>query len=206
MSDAIAIAEPPMVDRMCIVSREVRPEEKLVRFVLSPDGQVVPDLKRKLPGRGVWVTAKRAQIAEALKRNLFSRGFGEKIVARDDLADMVGKLLRAEAVASLSLARKAGEAITGFMKVEAALGKGPVRHLLHAPDAGSDGVKKLNRLAQPDTLVSQVLTADELNLAFGLTNVIHAAVAQGGLAEKLNVQLERLRRYDEAQAKDEMND
>ncbi len=198
MSEAIAIVEPPMVDRMCIVSREVRPEEDLVRFVLSPDGEVVPDLKRKLPGRGVWVTAKRAQIADAAKRNLFARGFGEKAVARDDLSDMVGKLLRAEAVATLSLARKAGEALTGFMKVEAALGKGPVRHLLHAPDAGADGVKKLDRLARPETLVSQALTADELNLAFGLTNVIHAAVAEGGLAEKLNVQLTRLRRYDEA--------
>ncbi len=187
-----------MVERMCIVSREVRPEEELVRFVLSPEGEVVADLKRKLPGRGVWVTASRKAVAEAQKRNLFSRGFGAQAKASPEMADMVFTLLRAEAVATLSLARKAGEALTGFMKVETALGKGPVRHLIHAPDAGADGVKKLDRLAQPETLISQVFSADELNLAFGQANVIHAAIAQGGLAEKLNVQLQRLKRYDEA--------
>lgn len=187
-----------MVERMCIVSREVRAEEELVRFVLSPDGDVIPDLKRKLPGRGVWVTAKRAMVAEAQKRNMFARGFGGQAKAPADLAEMVFKLLRLEAVATLSMARKAGEALTGFVKVETALGKGPVRHLIHAPDAGADGVKKLDRLAQPETLISQAFSADELNLAFGQTNVIHAAIAQGGLAEKLNVQLQRLKRYDEA--------
>jgi uncharacterized protein len=187
-----------MVERMCIVSREVRPEEELVRFVLSPDGDVVPDLRRKLPGRGVWVTVKRAAVAEALKRNMFARGFGVPAKAPADLAELVSKLLRAEAVASLSMARKAGEAVTGFVKVETALCKGPVRHLIHAPNAGVDGVKKLNKLVQPETLISQAFSADELNLAFGQTNVIHAAIAEGGLAEKLNVQLQRLRRYDEA--------
>jgi uncharacterized protein len=187
-----------MVDRMCIVSREVKPEEELIRFVVSPDGIVVPDLKRKLPGRGVWVSAHRNVIAEACKRNLFARGFGADAKIPDDLPGTVARLIRLEAVAILSLARKAGEAVSGFVKVETVLSKARVRLLIHAPDAGSDGVRKLSRMAGSETLITQVFSQDELNLAFASENAIHAAILAGGLAEKLNVQLARLARYDEA--------
>jgi uncharacterized protein len=183
---------------MCIVSREVKPEEDLIRFVLSPDGVAVPDLKRKLPGRGVWVSAKRSVVAEAVKRNQFSKGFGAQVKAADDLADMVQRLLRAEAVACLSLARKAGEAVSGFIKVETVLTKAKVRILIHAPTASPDGIRKLDRMAGTQTLITQAFSPDELNLAFASENAIHAAVLAGGLAEKLNVQLQRLSRYDEA--------
>jgi uncharacterized protein len=184
-----------MVERMCIVTRLVKPEEELVRFVQSPDGDVTPDLKRKLPGRGVWVSLDKAKIAEAAKRNLFSRGFGEQAKVDPALADRVGVLLRAEGVQSLALARKAGQALAGFVKVETALKRGPVRILLHAPEAGDDGVRKLDRLAQPETMISHAFSADELNLAFGQTNVIHAAIAASGLAEKLAMQLGRMVTY-----------
>ena len=96
---------------MCIVTRTVKDEDGLVRFVLSPDGLVVPDLQRKLPGRGVWVSLDKAMVADAARRNLFARGFGAQSQVPIDLADMVGRLLRAQAVAILSLARKAGEAL-----------------------------------------------------------------------------------------------
>lgn len=181
---------------MCIVTRVVRDEEALVRFVRSPDGAVVPDLQRKLPGRGVWVSLERAQVAEAVKRNLFSRGFGTQTQVPAELVELVGKLLRQQAVAFLSLARKAGEALAGFMKVDEALRKGPIRVLLHAPDAAGDGVRKLDRLAQPDTLVFRHFSNADLDLAFGRTNVVHAAVASGGLSEKLVFHMRRLAAYE----------
>jgi uncharacterized protein len=185
-----------MTERMCIVTRDVRDEAELIRFVRSPDGVAVPDLARKLPGRGVWVTVSREKLAEACKRSLFSRGFGEETKAPPELVDQVSKLLRSQAVASLSLARKAGEAVSGFMKVDEAMRRGPVRVLLHAPGAGGDGVSKLKRLARPETLVSALLSSDEMDLAFGRANVVHAAVAAGGIAEKLVLHLQRLAAYE----------
>jgi uncharacterized protein len=185
-----------LVERMCIVTRTVKDEDGLVRFVLSPDGLVVPDLQRKLPGRGVWVSLEKAMVADAAKRNLFARGFGVQSQVPVDLADVVGRLLRAQAVAILSLARKAGEALAGFTKVEEALRKGPIRVLIHAPGAAGDGVRKLDRLAQPNTLISGHFSTDDLDLAFGRTNVVHAAVASGGLAEKLVLHVTRFASYE----------
>ncbi len=185
-----------MPERMCIVTRKVSDEAELVRFVRSPDGRATPDLQRKLPGRGVWVSLDRATVAEAGKRNLFSRGFAEQTDVPAELADMVGVLLRQQAVATLSLARKAGEALAGFVKVEDAMRKGPVQVLLHSPGAAVDGIRKLNRLAQPETVVSSDFLSDDLDLAFGRTNVVHAAVAKGGLADKLVFHMRRMTAYD----------
>jgi uncharacterized protein len=181
---------------MCIVSREVQEEDALVRFVLSPDGVVTPDLLRKLPGRGVWVSALETQIAEAARKGLFARGFGAAVKLPEDLPGLVGVLLRKQAVASLSLARKAGEALCGFMKVDEALRKGPVQVLLHAAGSSVDGANKLNWLAKSDTVVSDIFRPDEMDLAFGRVNVIHAAVARGKLADKLVLHMRRMAAYD----------
>ena len=94
--------------RMCAVSREVRPTEELIRFVLSPDGTVVPDIKRKLPGRGLWITASRARVAEAVRRNQFSRGFKRDVRAAPALASDTEELLVRSAVEALAMAAKAG--------------------------------------------------------------------------------------------------
>ncbi len=185
-----------MAERMCIVTREVKDEQALIRFVRAPDGTVTPDLMRKLPGRGVWVSVAKATVAEAQKRNLFARGFGEPSTASADLADQVGQLLRHQAISVLSLARKAGEALCGFMKVEEALRKGPVRLLLHAASAAPDGVRKLDRLAQEETVIFAHFSGDDLDLAFGRANVVHAAIATGGLAEKLVTCVGRLASYE----------
>lgn len=185
-----------MPERMCIVTREVMDEAELVRFVRSPDGEVVPDLMRKLPGRGVWVTASREKIAEAAAKGLFARGFKAQARPDPDLAGRVGVLLRQQVVSHLSLARKAGVALAGFFKVEEALRRGPVRLLFHAAGAGSDGSAKLNRLRQARTVVCDFLTPVDLDLAFGRTNVVHAAVADGGLAERLLFHVTRLSRYE----------
>lgn len=181
-----------MPERMCIVSRVVKPEAELVRFALSPEGKVVPDLARKLPGRGVWVSLDAKAIAEAQKRKLFAKGFGAEAEADADLPELVAKLLRQETVSRLALARKAGLAIAGNMKVEEALAKGKVKLLLHLNGAGADGTIKLNRKAPEGTVICDLLGSDELDLAFGRENVVHAGVAGGGLTEKL---LDSLRRW-----------
>jgi uncharacterized protein len=183
---------------MCIVTREVREEAELIRFVRSPDGLVVPDLARKLLGRGVWVCVSREKVAEVVKRNLFARGFGEPVTLPEGFVDLLSRELRKQAVATLSLARKAGEALAGFMKVEEAIRKGPVRVLLHAEGAGADGVSKLNRMAREATIIT-TLSPAEMDLAFGRPNVIHAAVATGGLAEKLVFHLQRMAQFENSE-------
>jgi uncharacterized protein len=188
--------EPELVDRMCIVTRVVKPEDELIRFALAPDGSVVPDLKRKLPGRGVWVSLDRKTLGDAIKRNMFSKGFGAEAKAGPELADMVGGLLRKETLAALSLTRKAGLGLSGFMKVEEALTKGNVRMIFHASDGSVDGRQKLDRKCAANVIIFDLFCADELNLAFGGTNVIHAAVANGGLAEKLLDYARKIAQYE----------
>lgn len=185
-----------MVERMCIVTRVVRDEAELLRFVRAPDGAVVPDVLRKLPGRGVWVTLNRAMVADAAKRKLFAKGFAAETLVPGDLADMVGRVLRQNAVSLLSLARKAGAAVSGFMKVEEMVGRGRARLIIHSVEAQPDGCRKLDKLAAPGVGKITILTGDELDLAFGRANVVHAAVAKGGLAEKLANAVRRVELYE----------
>ena len=185
-----------LVDRMCIVTRVVKPEDELIRFALSPDGVVVPDLKRKLPGRGVWVSLDRKILGEAIKRHLFSKGFGAEAKAGPELADLVGVLLRKDTLSALSLARKAGLALSGFMKVEEALTKGNVRMVFHASDGSVDGRQKLDRKCASNVVIFDLFASSDLDLAFGKSNVIHAAVANGGMAEKLLDYARKLAQYD----------
>ncbi len=181
---------------MCAVTREEAVEDALVRFARAPDGEVVPDLQAKLPGRGVWVTCSRKVLADAIKRQVFARGFEDDCKVPDELPDRVGMLLRKQAVNQVSLARKAGLAVQGFMKVEEALRKTTVTLLLHSQGAGADGVAKLDRLAGQKTIISDSFSGDEMDLAFGRSNVIHAAIAAGGLADRLVIQLQRMANFE----------
>jgi len=189
-------ADAELVERMCIVTRECLDESALLRFVRGPSGEAVPDLSRKLPGRGVWVSLNRARLAEAVAKRLFSRGFAAETKASPDLPDLVAGLLRKAALSYLSLAKKAGEAVTGFMKVEEMLGHGKARILVHAVEAATDGRRKLDKLVGPEVEKTGLFHLDELDLAFGRSNVIHAAVARGGLAEKLLTALRRIEIYE----------
>ena len=189
-------ADAELAERMCIVSREVMDEAALIRFVRAPSGEAVPDLARKLPGRGVWVALSRARVAEAAKKNLFSKGFSADTRAAADLPETIGQLLRKAALAYLSLAKKAGEAVAGFGKVEEMLGKARARVLVHAAEATADGARKLDRMAAPEVIKIGLFLVDELDLAFGRSNVIHAAVAKGGLSEKLLAAVRRIEIYD----------
>lgn len=171
------------LSRLCLATRRVTPVTQMLRFVVGPDGTIVPDLTRKLPGRGAWVSATRADFETALKRKAFGRAFKGKGKAAPDLADLVGTLLEKDARAALSLANKAGQVVTGATKVEAALASGGVRGLLHAADARPDGVRKLNALARqventgrPPVTIVDCFTGIELDLALGRSNVVHAAL------------------------------
>lgn len=181
---------------MCIVTRAVKDEAELIRFVRSPDGVAVPDLARKLPGRGVWVSLDRGKVAEAAAKKLFSRGFQAETTIPPDLADRVSMLLRQQALSLLSLAKKAGEAVAGFMKVEEMLGRGRAKLLFHGTDAAPDGCRKLDKLAEPAVKRIVLFERHELDLAFGRSNVVHAAVAKGGLAEKLSAAVRRIEMYE----------
>lgn len=171
-------------ERTCIVTREAMPVERLVRFVAAPDGSVVPDLRRRLPGRGVWVTARAETVGTAERRKLFPRAFGRPVSVAPGLAGRVEDMLRDAAVQALSLARKAGTVVAGYEKVMAALARDEVVGLVHAAEAGADGVEKIAAAARrrygPEGLPAiRLLTGEQLDLAFGRTNVIHAALLAG---------------------------
>jgi len=194
----LALADPdldngPRTDRSatmrkCAVSREVRPIGELIRFVVSPEGEVVPDLKRKLPGRGLWVSASRRTVAEAVRRNQFSKGFKRDVRAAPTLPADTEALLVRSATEALAMAAKAGQVVSGFSKVEGALQQGQAEALIHASDGAADGIRKLDAIVRQrggnhgesqEMPIVSVLTSAELDLALGRSNVIHAALLAG---------------------------
>lgn len=190
--------------RMCAVSREVRPIGELIRFVVSPQGEVVPDLKRKLPGRGLWITASRATVAEAVRRNHFSRGFKREIRAQATLPADTEALLVRSAAEALAMAAKAGQVVAGFGKVEGALAQGQACALIHASDGAADGIRKLDAIVRqkqanigesPEFPIVNVLTSAELDLALGRSNVIHAALLAGPASKTFLSRCQILVRY-----------
>ena len=182
-------------ERRDIVSGEVMDEARLVRFVAGPQGQVVPDLARKLPGRGVWVAATREAVETAAKKGLFARAAKAKLTPPPGLADQVEALLHSRLLAALGLARKAGDLTFGFERVLAAVGQGKAAWLIEASDGAEDGRRKVLAAArrapsQPRLLVT--FSSSELSLALGASNVIHTAFLAGRGAERWTLDVERL--------------
>jgi predicted RNA-binding protein YlxR (DUF448 family) len=172
---------------MCIVTRARGEPDTLVRFVCGPDGAVVPDIRCELPGRGVWVEARLALVADAVKRRLFGRNLGEGCRATEELPGQVADLLRRAALGYLALANKAGLAVAGFEKVAAGIARGRVAVLLEAADGAEDGRRKLaGKLRSSGQSAEIVRSFDSaaLDLALGRPHVIHAALAAGGLTGK----------------------
>ena len=196
--------------RMCAVTREQKPTDELIRFVVSPAGEVVPDVKRKLPGRGLWVSASREVVAEAVRRHQFSKGFKRDVRVAATLATDTENLLAQSAVEALAMAAKAGQVVSGFAKVEGALTGGPaVQALIHAADGASDGIRKLNALARQNagngagTAEFPIITAlrsAELDLALGRSNVVHAALLAGPASKTFLSRSQILVRYRLADA------
>ena len=177
-------------ERTCIVTRQQRPPGELIRFVRAPDGTVVADLRRKLPGRGVWVTATAALVETAEKRRLLEKQFDEPATVEPGLAARIDDLLLSAATGALALARKAGTLIGGFGKVEGALQTEQVVGLVHAAEAGADGVAKLGaaarrRFGEGKLPVIRCFGGEQLDLAFGRTNVIHAALLAGPASDNV---------------------
>jgi predicted RNA-binding protein YlxR (DUF448 family) len=189
-------------ERTCALSRKVKPAAELIRFVVGPDGAVVPDVKRKLPGRGLWISAQHAAVAEAVKRQVFARGFRRAVSVPADLADMTEGLLVSAAVDALAIAAKAGNVVAGFAKVEAAIGTGEFVALIEAADGADDGKRKmrgiLRRAAQQPAREIPIIAAfsvAQLDLALGRLNVVHAALLAGPVSDTFLARSERLLRY-----------
>ena len=182
-------------DRQDLVTRQVLDESRLIRFVPAPDGSVAPDLARKLPGRGLWVEASRASIETAVKKNLFARSAKAPLKPAADLADMVEKLLVRRCLDQLGLARREGVLISGFEKSLANIRAGKVAWIVEASDGSADGRGKLLALAghmSPPPKVCGTFSADDLSLALGLENAIHAVLLSGGRADRWTTEVERL--------------
>ena len=188
-----------MRERRCIVSGEIMPDSRLIRFVAGPDGQVVPDVAAKLPGRGLWVSATRAAITQAAEKKLFAHAAKANVAAGSDLADRAEKALVARMLGDLGIARRSGTLVLGFDNVLRALdGPRPPALMIEASDGSRDGKRKLYNAAHARGMKPKVvdcLSSAELGLALGRENVIHAAVQPGGLAERLTFDAERLQGF-----------
>jgi predicted RNA-binding protein YlxR (DUF448 family) len=181
--------------RRDLVSGEVTDEARLIRFVAGPDGVVVADLARKLPGRGLWVAANRTAVETAARKGGFSRAAKAKLSAPADLADQVERLLLKRVLDGLGLARRAGDLVLGFEKVSGAIAGGKAAWLIEANDGSADGRRKLLQLARRSGVAPRLLAAfgsDELSLALGLGNVIHLVFLAGRGAERWTVDVERM--------------
>jgi len=178
-------------ERRCIVEGEVKPIADLIRFAVSPQGNVVPDLDATLPGRGLWVSARHDAIVEAVKKRRFAKAAKAKVHADDGLAELVEARLRAKCLDLLGLARRSGELIAGFEKVKATLATGDAVVLLAAFDGAADGREKIARLAAGLPVVT-LFGVTELSLALGRENIVHAVLTTGGLADRFLRESNRL--------------
>jgi len=190
-------------ERTCVVTRAVKPVDELIRFVTAPDGAVVADLKRRLPGRGVWVTATRSAVDEAVKRKAFGRGFKREVRAAPDLGREVEWLLERAALDALGIVQKAGRVKTGFAKTEAALADDPIAAVLQASDGSADGARKIaaavmrrkmDENAGEIPIIVAFATA-QLDLALGRSNVVHAALLAGPASNGFLARCQSLERF-----------
>ena len=180
-------------ERKCIATGEVRPKSELIRFVVGPDAQLVPDLAGKLPGRGIWVTADRAALEKAVKKNMFVRAARTDLRISDSLVSDLEQQLARRVVDLISLCRKSGQAVSGYEKVKDSLSKEIAEVLLQAEDGSSRGKSKLSTPHYGHYI--GWLTADELGMAFGRQTVIHAALGAGGLTQRVVEEAQRLKGF-----------
>lgn len=178
----------PVNDRTCIVTREAEAPEGLIRFVAGPDGQVVPDLKRQLPGRGCWVKVDRALVDRAVQRKIFARALKRDVTADPDLGALVDRLMAADLVGMMNMARKAGQFVSGATKVDAAVRSGASLAVFHAVDAAADGVRKIDQArkawkfgsnAEEDIPSFSFFTSAEMDDLMGQNAFIHACALAG---------------------------
>jgi uncharacterized protein len=192
----------PGSERFCAATGTVRPVEDMIRFVVAPDGRPVADLKRRLPGRGIWITGTRAALRTAIARKAFTRGFKRDVTPAPDLVETTERLLEQGALQALAVAHKARRVVAGFAKTRAALEREPVVALLRAAEAAPDGIRKLdavrqNRAREAAVDIAEVtaFTSAQLDLALGRPNVIHAALLAGRESDTFLARAARLDRF-----------
>ena len=196
------------IERRCALTYEVKPAAELIRFVVGPDDMIVPDSDAKAEGRGVWITLGEQFVTEAVKKKAFAKSLKSAVTVPDDLPALTRLRLQQRYVASLQMAKKAGQLLTGATKVKAALETGEAIALMTATDAAADGKKKLmatlkasSKAAEEQGLPGanrphfELLDSAQLGLALGIENVIHAAPTQGAAGEAAVKRAERLARY-----------
>lgn len=196
MSDPHLTAPPVGPVRTCIATGEEGAPERMIRFVVGPEGDVVPDLARRLPGRGMWVRAGRAALARAVEKNLFAKAARQSVKAPADLVDRVERLLLERALADLGRARRAGRAVAGFVKVEQMVGRGHAGLLVVADEADGDGLAKLQATGLP---IVRLGDAAALGGIFGREQAVYVAVARddagGAFVERIKVGAARWRGF-----------
>ncbi|HET7412680.1 MAG TPA: RNA-binding protein [Pararhizobium sp.] len=176
-----------MNGRTCIVTRKSGPADDLIRFVAAPDGRVVADLKHKLPGRGCWVTAERKAVDLAVKKRLFARALKAEVTVPEDLGAEIDRLMLSALLGMMGLARKAGQFVTGAMKVDQAVRGGQALAVFHALDAAADGVRKIDQARHAarqqggaEAIPAFALaTSEEMQAALGEGTFIHCAALAG---------------------------
>ena len=181
--------------RRCIASGDLRPKAELIRFVADPGGTVVPDLAGRLPGRGLWLSPRREHLERACARNLFARAAKAPLRVPEDLPARVEKLLSRRCLELLGLAKRAGQAVSGYERVTSLLASGGAAVLLAAVDTAEDGRRKLRAAARaqdPAPQIVEMFTAEELGRALGQVARAHVAIAPGGFAERLAMEIARL--------------
>jgi predicted RNA-binding protein YlxR (DUF448 family) len=176
----------PGAERFCAATGTVRPVADMIRFVVAPDGLAVADLKRRLPGRGIWITATRQALRTAIARKAFARGFKRDVKLAPDMIEATERLLEQGALAALAIAHKARKVAIGFAKAESALSRVRIVALIHAAEAAADGARKLDAalrrrldLDAGEIPIIDMFTSVQLDLALGRSNVIHAALLAG---------------------------
>jgi hypothetical protein len=190
----------PGTQRFCAVTGAVKPVEELMRFVIAPDGTAVPDLKRRLPGRGIWITATRQALRVAMARKTFARGFKREVRVASDLVETTERLIERAALDALAMCHKAGRVAIGFANVEKALARAPIVAVLNAAEAAADGVRKLTAAVRRRADIAEIavfdaFTSAQLDLALGRSNVVHAALLAGPESETFLARSARLERF-----------
>lgn len=177
--------------RCCLVTREKLNKSEMIRFVISPEDMVVPDLSGRLPGRGMWLKANENVLNTALQRRIFSRASQRQVRIPEDLSIMIKIGLRRRIIEALGLARRAGQVTYGFVKVREKLAKNRVGAILQAVD-GSDEERKRLLSGVKDLPVVIILSAKELGKVFGREHVVHVAIEAGSLASRIRWDSNRL--------------
>ena len=186
--------------RRCIVSGAVRPRSSLVRFAISAEGTVTPDLSCRLPGRGIWVEPRHESLRLACDRNLFARAARRSVRPIDGLVDLVGEQLLRRCLGMLHLGRRANHVVLGHDQVAAALQFGAAKIsgrgvLVTAADASRRALSQADRLAatgQSGLARVTCLTADELGAPFDRERVVHLMIKPGRLAQRFLQEATRL--------------